>query len=207
MDLLLIRHALPVRRIVDEGTADPELQPDGHLQAQRLADYLATEELHAIYSSPMKRAYQTAEPLAERFSLPIHVRDAVAEYDLTSKTYIPVEEMKAANSPEWQNMLQGIRPDGAPDPETFHNTVVAAIEAIVAEHPGQRVAVVCHGGVLSAYLSHILGMGILPSGGFFYPNYTSIHRIIASGRGHRQVVSINETAHLRGTGLPIGMYS
>jgi 2,3-bisphosphoglycerate-dependent phosphoglycerate mutase len=207
MDLLLIRHALPVRRVVDEGTADPELQPDGHAQAQRLAEYLSVEELHAVYSSPMKRALQTAQPVATQFGLEIAVRDGLAEWDLTSKSYIPVEEMKAANSPEWQDMMRGVRPEGAPDAETFHRTVLDAIEEIVATHSGERVAIVCHGGVLSAYLSHVLEMGILPTGGFFYPNYTSIHRVIASSAGHRQIVSINETAHLRGTGLPIGMYS
>jgi 2,3-bisphosphoglycerate-dependent phosphoglycerate mutase len=207
MDLLLIRHALPVRRIVDEGTADPELAPDGHAQSRHLADYLAVEELHAIYASPMKRAHQTAEPLAAKFGLAINTRVGLAEWDLTSKTYIPVEEMKAANSPEWQDMMNGIRPDGAPDAETFHHTVITTIDEIVAQHAGERVAVVCHGGVLSAYLSHVLEMGILPTGGFFYPNYTSIHRVIASSSGHRQIVSMNETAHLRGTGLPIGMYS
>ena len=40
---------------------------------------------------------------------------------------------------------------------------------------------------------------------FFYPNYTSIHRIVASRRGHREVVTLNETAHLRGSGLPMGL--
>jgi probable phosphoglycerate mutase len=46
----------------------------------------------------------------------------------------------------------------------------------------------------------------LPVGkGFFYPNYTSIHRIAASRGGHRSIVTVNETAHLRGTGLPMGL--
>jgi probable phosphoglycerate mutase len=41
--------------------------------------------------------------------------------------------------------------------------------------------------------------------GFFYPNYTSIHRVAASRSGVRSIVTVNETAHLRGTGLPIGL--
>ena len=42
--------------------------------------------------------------------------------------------------------------------------------------------------------------------GFFYPNYTSIHRVMAARSGQRQIVTVNETPHLRGTGLPIGLY-
>ena len=63
---------------------------------------------------------------------------------------------------------------------------------------------VCHGGVINGYLSHILGLA--PSNGFFYPNYTSIHRVAAARSGERSVVTVNETSHLRGTGLPMGLF-
>jgi probable phosphoglycerate mutase len=65
MELVLVRHGLPIRREVAEGPADPELSAEGHDQSARLAKYLATESIDAIYSSPMKRAMQTAEPLAK----------------------------------------------------------------------------------------------------------------------------------------------
>ena len=48
-------------------------------------------------------------------------------------------------------------------------------------------------------------LGVADSAGFFYPNYTSIHRIAAARSGERSILTINETAHLRGTGLPIGI--
>jgi probable phosphoglycerate mutase len=41
---------------------------------------------------------------------------------------------------------------------------------------------------------------------FFYPNYTSIHRVAASSKGHRSILSVNESGHLRGTGLPVGLF-
>lgn len=43
MELLLVRHALPVRRRLDDGPADPELSPEGREQAERLAAYLSGE--------------------------------------------------------------------------------------------------------------------------------------------------------------------
>ena len=66
MELLLIRHGLPVRRELEAGAADPELSEAGHAQAQHLADYLGAEDLDAVYASPLRRAYQTAQPLAAR---------------------------------------------------------------------------------------------------------------------------------------------
>ena len=81
---------------------------------------------------------------------------------------------------------------------------MAAVEEIIAANPGRKVAAVCHGGVINAYFTHVLGIDD-PSG-FFYPNYTSIHRIAAARSGERSVLSLNETCHLRGTGLPIGLF-
>jgi probable phosphoglycerate mutase len=55
--------------------------------------------------------------------------------------------------------------------------------------------VVCHGGVINQYLAHVLG--IETHVGFFYPKYTSIHRVMAARFGQRSIVSINEASHLR----------
>lgn len=203
MELLLIRHGLPVRRELSEGIADPELAEAGHAQARHLADYLAAETIDAVYASPLNRAFQTAQPLATDKGLEITIVDGVAEWDRNSSEYVPIEELKAANDPRWHAMMRGEWTAHDETPEEFSARCVASVEQIIDAHPGQRVAVVCHGGVVNSYLGHVLGLPI--SQGFFYPNYTSIHRIAASGRGHRSVVTVNETSHLRGTGLPMGL--
>jgi probable phosphoglycerate mutase len=204
MELLLIRHALPIRRELEEGAADPELSEAGHAQAQHLADYLSSEELHAIYASPMKRAQQTAAPLAERLKMSVSLIDGVAVFDRNSSEYVPVEELKATNDPRWQQMLDNSWEGRDETQEEFGRRVYLAIDGIVETHSGHNVAVVCHGGVINSYLARVLGTP--ESSGFFYPNYTSIHRVVAARTGQRQIITINETAHLRGTGLPIGLY-
>ena len=203
MELMLIRHGLPVRRELSDGIADPELADDGHAQARHLTEYLANESIDAIYTSPLRRAVQTAEPLAASKGLAINVIDSVAEWDRNSSQYVPIEELKATNDPRWQAMVSGEWSAHDETPEEFASRVVAALEQLIDAHSGQRVAVSCHGGVINAYLSHVLGLPL--SHGFFYPNYTSIHRIAASRGGHRSVVTVNETSHLRGTGLPMGL--
>jgi 2,3-bisphosphoglycerate-dependent phosphoglycerate mutase len=203
MELLLIRHGLPVRRELTEGIADPELAADGIEQAKRLGEYLSTEAIRAVYTSPLRRAMQTAEPLAAAQGVGIVVDDAVAEWDRTSSEYVPVEELKAANDPRWQAMMNG-EWTAEETPEEFRERSVGAIERMIAAHSGDTIAVVCHGGVINGYLSHILGLS--HPIGFFYPNYTSIHRVAAARSGERSIVTLNETAHLRGAGLPIGIF-
>lgn len=204
MELLLIRHAIPVRREVEVGPADPDLSEAGWQQARLLADYLSSESIDAIYASPMRRAIQTATPLSETSRLVPRIVDDVAEYDRHSNEYIPVEELKAANDPRWKEMLDGGWSVAEETEQEFVDRVCRGIEDIVASHHSAKVAVVCHGGVINAYVARILGLG--NQRGFFYPNYTSIHRIAAARSGERSIVTINETPHLRGTGLPMGLF-
>ena len=88
--------------------------------------------------------------------------------------------------------------------ELHAERVVAAVERIITSHSGENVAVVCHGGVINTYVAHVLGLDADPPG-FFYPNYTSIHRVAASRSGVRSLVTLNETSFLRGSGLPMGL--
>ncbi len=82
----------------------------------------------------------------------------VAEYDKNSPEYVPVEELKATNDPRWIAMLDGIWEQEGEDEATFNARTIGAIERIIGDHRGERVAIVCHGGVINAYLTHILGL-------------------------------------------------
>jgi 2,3-bisphosphoglycerate-dependent phosphoglycerate mutase len=201
MELVLIRHALPVRRENVDGPADPELSIDGHAQADHLATYLSIERFHAIYASPMVRARQTAEPLASQQGLDIIFDDGVAEYDRNSDSYIPMEELKAAKDPRWLDTMHELTHEQRVE---FRERVLASLAAIATGNRGKKVGVVCHGGVINAYLTDVLGLEP-DTNGFFYPNYTSIHRVMVSSGGVRSILTVNETAHLRGTGLPVGI--
>jgi probable phosphoglycerate mutase len=189
MELLLIRHALPVR--VDEGEvdgpADPALSELGHRQAGALAAWLAGEHVDELWCSPMRRARETAAPVAGRLGLDVAYDDDLAEFDREALSYIPLEELKAAGDPRWNEVPE--------QPEGFRAVVVAALERIVTANAGRRVAVVCHGGVINAYAAHVLG---LADPLFFVPIYTSISRVLAAGTGERSIASLNEAAHLRG---------
>lgn len=108
MELILIRHGLPEQRVTDDGTpADPALSETGHDQAQRVAGWLEDRHIDRLYSSPMKRAVQTAKPLSEKKGLEIEICDGVAEYDQNSELYIPVEDLKEQDYDAWLRLMRG----------------------------------------------------------------------------------------------------
>ena len=194
MELLLVRHGLPVR-IEDAGEpADPELSEEGWRQAHALADWLAGVPLDAVYASPLRRAEQTALPLADHHGLDAIIDDELAEFDRESHFYIPIEELKATKDPRWLDMVEGRWGEGGEvDRFTFRRVVVEAVERVIADNAGRTVAIVCHGGVINAYFSHVLGLDEVM---FFEPYYTSVSRLMAARSGQRQIASLNETGHL-----------
>jgi probable phosphoglycerate mutase len=195
VEIVLVRHGLPLRVELETGIADPELAAEGHEQAAKMAAYLGVEDVEAVYVSPLRRALETARPLCKVLGLEAVVSEGVAEFDRNSREYVPVEELRATNDPRWEKLLRGEWDGVDEDPSIFKARVVATVEDMIARHPGGRVVVVCHGGVINQYLAHVLG--IETHVGFFYPKYTSIHRVMAARSGERSIVSINEASHLR----------
>jgi len=194
MELLLIRHGLPLRvERADGAPADPPLSTEGRAQAERVAAALAGERLAAVYASPLRRARETAAPLAALSGLEVRIEPGVVEFDPHAPSYVPLEEIRAESHEAWLELMRGGLTAGV-DVGVFRATVVAALERIVAAHPRERVAVVCHGGVVNAWAAHVLGLAETL---FFQPGYASVSRFLAAGSGERSVLSLNEAGHLR----------
>lgn len=192
MDLILIRHGLPEKVITDDGSpADPQLSEAGLAQAEKMANWLEREQIDRLYSSPMRRAFQTAEALARLTGLDIEVRDGVAEYDQHAGHYIPVEELKELDYERWQKLMRGEMDEI--DFPTFITGVTDALNAIVQDNRGKRVAVTCHGGVINVWAAHVIGFEPRL---FFNPDYTSINRFRAASSGEKSVITLNEHFHL-----------
>ena len=191
----MIRHGLPERVVRDDGApADPPLAAEGWEQARRMARWLARERIERVYASPMQRARQTAEPLVEALAdiTEAEIVPGVAEFDRDASHYIPLEQLREEDYARWRQLMESGWYSEL-DPEHFTERVVQAVEGIIADNPGRKVAVVCHGGVVNVWAAHLLG---LSTPLFFAPEYTSISRFRASAKGHRSVVSLNEAGHL-----------
>jgi broad specificity phosphatase PhoE len=189
MQLLVIRHALPLRSEPGQGS-DPELSADGIAQAKRLPDALARFPITRLVSSPQRRALQTAQPVADALGLAIEVDDRVAEYDRDLAHYTPVEE---ASQEDMQRLIDGRLP-GNVDEEAFVARVVAGVDEIVnaAAHE-DTVALFSHGGVINALVHHILQTPRLLC---VQVDYAGITRLLKSRGGNLGVASVNGTEHV-----------
>lgn len=192
MQLLLVRHALPLRSAPGEGS-DPHLSEEGLAQAARLLDALSRFPVTRLVSSPQRRAVQTAGPLAEKLGLSVGVDERLAEYDRDLGHYIPIEQIAKENPEELARLMSGHLPSKV-DETAFQQRVVAALQDLIAaaDHD-ETVAVFSHGGVINALLQHILGTPRLLS---FHVDYTSVTRLLSSRSGRLAVASVNGTEHV-----------
>ena len=192
MQVLLIRHALPLRSEHGEG-ADPDLSEAGWAQVERLPEALARFPISRVVSSPQRRAMQTAEPVAAARQLSVEIDDRFAEYDRDLPVYIPVEEIKAERPEEWARLAQGHLPS-AVDEDAFRARVRAAVDDLVAAaDPEDTVAVFSHGGVINVLLHEILGTARLLS---FPVDYASVTRLLFSRSGEATVAGVNTVEHV-----------
>lgn len=192
MQLLLVRHALPLRSEPGQGS-DPDLSEAGSVQAARLPGALARFPISRVVSSPQRRAIQTAEPVAAARDLAVAVDERFAEYDRDLPVYIPIEQIRAENPREWARMAQGHLP-GSVDEAGFRRRVGAAVDDVVAAaDPEDTVAVFSHGGVINVVLHEILGTKRLLS---FPIDYASVTRLLFSRSGQATVASVNGTEHV-----------
>lgn len=198
MELLLIRHAEPVRIGPGEGDgpADPPLTGRGREQADRLAAWLESERIDHVVVSPLLRARETAAPLLARTGRAPEIDAVLTEYDARADHYIPIEELRETRDERWTAMVEGRWEEfGGEEPTVFRSRIIPRIDAIATAHAGERVAVVCHGGVINVYLADVLGIDRLL---WFDPAYTSVSRVMVSRDGIRSLTTLNETGHLEG---------
>ena len=189
MELILVRHGSQAQ--AGGGNADPALSEKGEREARQVADHLARSPVDAIYTSPLRRAVETAAPLASALALQPVVCDGVVEYDPDAMDHCAAEHFKAENYAAVQAALQDFGDQA--DLELFRLRVVEAIESIIADHPDGPVAVFSHASVINAWACSVLG---LPPRPFINPAYGSISRFLCAPGSVSFVSSLNETQHL-----------
>ena len=192
VQVLLIRHALPLRTQAGEGS-DPELAEAGWQQARRLPDALSRFPLSRLISSPQRRAVQTAQPVAATTGLPVDIDERLAEYDRGLSHYIPLEQVRAERPDDWARMAAGQLP-GTVDAGAFRERVLEALRDVVAAagHT-DTVAVFSHGGVINVVLHEVLGTAKPLS---FPIDYASVTPLRYSRTGNFTVAGVNGIEHV-----------
>lgn len=202
-ELLLVRHgqqAWPDPATSKVGDwVDPPLSDLGRRQADAVGRHLAKERIDAVYSSHLLRANDTGRAIAAAHGLDVTVEEDLREIETfrdLPRDASPLEaigelKLKGARERFIRHRTWDVYPFTERHDEFRHRTI-NVIEGIAATHPGQRVVIACHGGVINAYLGEVLG---IETAMFFRPAHASVHRV----RAHettRAVWSLNETHHL-----------
>jgi broad specificity phosphatase PhoE len=183
--LLLVRHGEVESRYQRKfgGTIDMNLSPNGKRQAKVLADYLSSKTIDAIYASPMKRVQQTLAPTLKRSRHQQTILPGLREIDFgrwSGLGWQEVQDQFGFASHEW---LDEIHHRGVPEGESgkvFRQRVEPCLKQIIAAHPGQNVAIFCHGGVIRMMLAVLLKLH-LPKTNQFDIEYASITQVALHG--------------------------
>lgn len=138
-------------------------QPEIHLnalglqQAEHLAERVSLLPIDAIYSGPLERVRETAEPICRRFDLPLQVAEEFTEVDFGDWTNCTFDELSAI--PLWRH-FNSFRSSTRPPDGEFMLEIQARVLRKIAELRAQHqfVAIVSHGDVIRGTLAHLLGV-------------------------------------------------
>jgi 2,3-bisphosphoglycerate-dependent phosphoglycerate mutase len=201
VELVLVRHGQSEAYIdgtsfpLVDGHGDPPLSAAGQLQARLVCSRLAATGIDAIYVTTLRRTAQTAAPLAEALGLDLRVEASLREVFLGEWEGGRYRKMVADGHPTALRVFAEERWDvipGAESSEAFANRVRSGLARLVASHPGQRVAVFTHGGVIGQALA--LASGSRPFA-FTSADNSSVSRIVVIS--DRWIIrGFNDTSHL-----------
>jgi probable phosphomutase (TIGR03848 family) len=159
--ILLIRHGendwVGTDRLAGR-TPEVHLNDKGQSQATQLAELLAKQPIMAVYSSPLERCMETAQPLAAALNLPVVAEAGLLEVDYGEWRGANLKEL--AKLPEWRQVQHYPSTFRFPAGETLREVqhrAVTAIERIRQAHPDQVIALFSHGDVIRTTLAHYLG--------------------------------------------------
>lgn len=200
MRLLLIRHGESEWNASGrlQGQADPPLSRLGRRQAARVAARLLEEEVDAVVSSDLERAFETASVFAASAGLPVERRADLREVDLGSWTGASRNELERDKAELWRRWrIEGV--EGWEGGETYEAAMIrvtGAIAALAREYDGKTVVAVSHGGSIRLATCHLLGLPASELGRIMSIGNTSVTEFLVEPDGTGRLVRMNDCAHL-----------
>ena len=180
-----------------QGHVDVPLNPTGQWQAERLAQALADEDIGAIYSSDLQRAFDTASALARATAAPLATDPALRERGFgrfEGVTYAEIEATWPDEALRWRRRDPDFGPGGGETLEAFFARCVGAVSALAARHRGETIAIVAHGGVLDCLYRAAAGVSLQAPRSWHLGN-AAINRLLWHGEGFT-LVGWNDARHL-----------
>ncbi|MFN2475471.1 MAG: histidine phosphatase family protein [Chthoniobacterales bacterium] len=157
-NFLFIRHAAHdyLRRAIAGRIPGVHLNELGRQQAEQLAQKLSLLPIDAIFSSPLERTRETAEPIARQLNLPVQIAEEFTEINFGDWTDRPFSELNSVS--EWRH-FNAFRSSTAPPRGELMLEVQTRVVRKLSSLRGQYsfVAIVSHGDAIRATMAHFLG--------------------------------------------------
>jgi phosphoserine phosphatase len=163
LELVIVRHGETAWNAEDRfrGRVNIELSERGLQQVERLADYLGSKKIEAVYCSPLRRAVQTAEAIARRQKVAVQPTEKLTDLDFGEWEGVTRQEVKSRYGDLYEKWLD--RPDLAQVPggeslEDARKRSLSAVDDIMEKHKSGSVAIVTHRAVTKVLICALLGL-------------------------------------------------
>jgi broad specificity phosphatase PhoE len=160
---LLIRHAEHdlLGRVLAGRAPGVHLSARGKLEAERLADRLSVLSISGIYTGPLERARETAQPLANRLRLQISLAPAFNEIEFGTWTLLRFSDLEQrADWKAWNEYRDRSAPPQGESILAVRNRASKELERLAETRHGETLAIVSHGDVIKSTLMHYLGIPV-----------------------------------------------
>ncbi len=181
-----------------QGHTDIALNDKGRWQAERLAAALADEELQAVYSSDLQRAWHTAAACARGHGLAVQPAVGLREREFgcfEGLSFTEIEQRWPDDALRWRRREPGFAPGGGESLDLFYARCIQAAATLAERHRGQSILLVAHGGVLDC-LYRAAAHAALNAPRSWQLHNATINRLLHSAGGFA-LVGWNDAAHLQ----------
>jgi 2,3-bisphosphoglycerate-dependent phosphoglycerate mutase len=180
-----------------QGQLDIGLNAKGQWQAQRAGQALADEEISAVYSSDLWRAYDTALSVAKPHGLNVQTDEGLRERgfgEFEGKTFAQIEASLPEQALQWRKRVPSFAPAGGESLLQIRHRVLQCVQAIAQAHVGQHIVIVSHGGVMDVLYRAATGLDIQAARSWDLHN-AAINRLLWNGE-HLSLVGWADTSHI-----------
>jgi broad specificity phosphatase PhoE len=198
--IYLVRHGQTAwnKEEIFRGRTDVPLDETGLKQAELATEYFKGMEIHGIYSSPLTRAWQTAEKIAQSHSLKVQPLEGIIDLSFGNWEGHPHQEIKKIDSErykQWVEEPHRVRLPGGESLDEVRIRSMAALEEVIQKHPGKTLVLVSHRVINKVLICGVLG---IDNSHFWQIGQdTTAINLIRYKNGKFILSILNETCHLK----------
>jgi broad specificity phosphatase PhoE len=198
--IYLVRHGQTAwnKEEIFRGRTDVPLNEIGMREAELAGEYLKDKEIHVIYSSPLSRAWQTAQKIAQFHNLEVQPLNGIIDMSFGRWEGHSLQEIRKNDGElyrQWREEPHLVRIPGGESLDEVRIRTMAALEEVIRLHPGKTLVLVSHRVITKVLICGILG---IDNSHFWQIGQDTTAINLIQHRNGKYILSLmNETCHLK----------